>query len=230
MTTEALDTSLCPAEILDWLPWYADDGLSERQRGAVEAHAASCAACRMEIAMLRGDAVPEVEAPAWEPAFAKVLARIEAAGPESASVTQAGGHRVPAPARRAPRRAGSRPLRARVLSRVAAAAALALVAAGGWLARDFVAPAAPVYQTASDAGAAPAAGHEVQLDVVFRSGIAVDRINTHLRALGAVVVSGPSEAGRYRLALPAGSNPADAAAMLRSEESGVATFAEPVRP
>lgn len=227
MMSETGDTMRCPSEILDWLPWYADDGLSERQRGAVEAHAATCEACRTEIAMLRGDAVPDIAAPAWEPAFAKVLARIEAAGPENA--VEAGGHRVPSPARRAPRRAGVRPLRSRVLSRIAAAVALAAVAATGWLARDWLAPEAR-YVTASGPAPATAPGHELQLDVVFRTGIEIERINTDLRALGAVVVSGPSEAGRYRLALPAGSNPAAAAAMLRAEGSGVATFAEPVRP
>jgi anti-sigma factor RsiW len=227
MTTDTGNTILCPTEILDWLPWYADDGLSERQRGAVEAHAATCEACRTEITMLRGDAVPDIEAPAWEPAFAKVLARIEAAGPESA--VEAGGHRVPAPARRAPRRAGARSLRSRAFSRIAAAAVLAAVAATGWLARDWVAPEA-VYVTASEPAPAVAAGHALQIDVVFRTGIEIERINTDLRALGAIMVSGPSEAGRYRLALPAGSNPAAAAAMLRAEGSGVATFAEPVRP
>lgn len=218
--------STCPPEILDWLPWYADDGLSERQRGAVEAHASGCEPCRTEIAMLRGNAIPEIEAPEWEPAFAKVLARIEAAGPEASAV--AGGHRVPAPARRAPRRA-SGPLRSRVFSRIAAAAALVAVGAIGWLANEWATPQdAAVYQTASGPDAIAAGG--LQVDVVFRTDVPIARVTKDLRALGAVVVSGPSEAGRYRLALPAGSNPAAAAAMLRAEESGVATFAEPVRP
>jgi len=229
MMTKPTDSS-CPSEILDWLPWYADDGLSERQRGAVEAHAAGCEPCRTEIAMLRGNAIPEVDAPDWEPAFAKVLARIESAGPEASVV--AGGHRVPAPARHAPRRAIGGMARSRVFSRIAAAAALIVVGAIGWVAHDWSRPAnGEVYQTAAgpDADAIAPAG-ALQIDVVFRTDVPIARINTNLRALGAEVVSGPSEAGRYRLALPAGSNPAAAAAMLRAEDSGVATFAEPVRP
>lgn len=219
----------CPPEILDWLPWYADDGLPESQRGAVEAHAAQCEACRTELAMLAGDTIPETDAPDAAQVFAKVLARIEASS-ESGSVP-ATGHLVPAPARRAPLRPSSRPLRSRAFSRIAAAAALVLVGAIGWLSHDWVVgDAANVYRTASGPTAATTGADGAQLDVVFRPGISIERINTDLRALGAVMVSGPSEAGRYRVALPAGSNPAAAAAMLRTEGTGVATFAEPVRP
>ena len=231
MTSGLGNTSTCPQEILDWLPWYADDGLPESQRGAVEAHAAGCEACRTEIAMLRGDAMPETDAPAWESAFAKVLARIEASSAENATTAKAGGHLVPAPARRAPRRSSTRPLGSRMLARVATAAALVVVGAIGWLAHDWIVPGSQeIYRTASDAGEGAGVGNALQVDVVFRPGIAIERINTDLRALGAVMVSGPSEAGRYRVTLPVGSNPAAAAAMLRAEETGVATFAEPVRP
>jgi hypothetical protein len=225
-----LAETTCPPEILDWLPWYADDGLSESQRGAVEAHAAQCEACRAELAMLAGDAAPESDVPDPERVFAKVLARIEAAG-DSHSVP-ASGHLVPAPARRAPPRPSSRPLRSRVAARLAAAAALALVGAIGWLSHAWVSRAVDdKYRTAtgpdSMASSATAGG---ELDLVFRPGVSIERINTDLRAIGAVVVSGPSEAGRYRVALPAGANPAAAAAMLRAEATGVATFAEPVHP
>jgi Putative zinc-finger len=224
------NTATCPPEILDWLPWYADDGLPESQRGAVEAHAAQCEACRTELAMLAGDVRPEVDAPDADRVFAKVLARIEASGGDVGSVPAAG-HLVPAPARRAPLRPTSRPLRSRAMSRLAAAAALVLVGAIGWLSHDWVVRRSDdVYQTASGPADPVGASNGVLLDVVFRTGISIERINTDLRALGAVMVSGPSEAGRYRVALPAGSNPAAAAAMLRAEATGVATFAEPVRP
>lgn len=229
MRNEMGNDTTCPPEILDWLPWYADDGLPESQRGSVEAHAAQCEACRTELAMLAGDTMPVTDAPDADQVFSKVLARIEAAG-ESGSVPAAG-HLVPAPARRAPLRPSSRPLRSRVTSRIAAAAALVLVGAIGWLSHDWVMrDAADVYRTASGPAATLPGADGVQLDVVFRAGISIERINTDLRALGAVMVSGPSEAGRYRVSLPAGSNPAAAAAMLRTEGTGVATFAEPVRP
>jgi hypothetical protein len=159
-----------------------------------------------------------------------VLARIETAGPD-AGVVSVGGHLAPATARRAPLRPSSQASRGRSLGRIAIAAGFVAVAAFGWIARDLVAPAGdPVYQTASATDPVAAAAAGPALDVVFRTGISIERINTDLHALGAVVVAGPSEAGRYRVVLPAGANPAAAAAMLRAEGSGVATFVEPVRP
>ena len=224
-----LAETTCPPEILDWLPWYADDGLSESQRGAVEAHAAQCEACRAELAMLAGDVEPEVDAPDAEHVFAKVLARIEAAG-DSHSVPAAG-HLVPAAARRAPPRPSSRPFRSRVASRLTVAAALALVGAIGWLSHAWVSRGVDdKYHTVTGPDSMTSTATAGELDLVFRPGVSIERINTDLRAIGAVVISGPSEAGRYRVALPAGSNPAAAAAMLRAEATGVATFAEPVHP
>jgi hypothetical protein len=218
---------ICPEAILDWLPWYADDALPESQRGAVEAHAAECAECRAELAMLASGAVPAVDAPEPEQVFAKVLARIEAAG--VAPAAQVGGHRTASPARVAPRRPSAAAARRVWIGRLAAAAGLVAVAAIGWLANDFLADGDAVYRPASQPAAAQQAG-DAQLDVVFRPDASIERINTHLRALGAVVVSGPSQAGRYRIALPAGSDTAAAAAMMRADDTGVASFVELVRP
>lgn len=219
----------CPPEVLDWLPWYADDALPEAQRGAVEAHAAQCSECRLEIAMLAGEAMPPGAAPDAEQAFAKVLARIEAAG-VAADPVEANGHRVPAPARHAPPRPSLQPERARRTPRLAMAAVLFAVAAAGWVARDLARHADAVYETASGPAATVAAGGTNQLDVVFRQDAAIERINANLRALGGVVIAGPSQAGRYRIAVPAGSDAAAAAELLRAEETGVASFAEIVRP
>lgn len=117
------------------------------------------------------------------------------------------------------------------MPRVAAAAALFAVAALGWIAHDLVARGGEArYQTASGPAATVAVGGAEQLDIVFRPDAAIERINANLRALGGVVISGPSQAGRYRIALPAGSDAAAAADLLRAEETGVASFAEIVRP
>jgi hypothetical protein len=230
MSVETNGSAACPPEILDWIPWYADDALPESQRGAVEAHAAGCAACRAEIAMLADGAMPEVNAPDADAVFAKVLARIETAAP-APGVVAVGGHLAPAAARQAPARPSARPLRARAFARIAIAASFLAVATLGWVARDLFAQGTePVYQTAAAPESAALATAGPALDVVFRTGISIERINTDLHALGAAVVSGPSEAGRYRVVLPAGANPTAAAAMLRAEGSGVATFVEPVRP
>lgn len=223
----------CPPEILGWIPWYADDALPETQRGAVEAHLAQCAECRLELAMLAGEAMPPGAPPDAEAAFAKVLARIEAAGvadPHPSSIAVEG-HRTVSMARHAPPRASRRPARVRWVPRIAVAAALVLVAAAAWIANDLVAPNGEArYQSASGPAATVAVGGAEQLDIVFRPDAAIERINANLRALGGVVISGPSQAGRYRIALPAGSDAAAAAELLRAEDTGVASFAEIVRP
>ena len=222
----------CPQEVLEWIPWYAEDALAETQRGAVEAHAAQCKDCRVELAMLSGDPAPFTTAPDPDPVFARVLARIEAEGVEAKPV-RVGAHLAPATARRAPALQRSHRSAIRSLLQVAASVALMLgMGAAGWFLHAVLAPHADaVYQTASDPGSITRTGASgVQLDVVFFNDAGIERINTDLRALGAVVVSGPSQAGRYRIALPEGANVSAAVAMLRAETRGVASFAEPLRP
>jgi hypothetical protein len=212
----------CPTHVLSWIAWYPDGGLSDAQRGAVEAHAARCAACREEIDVLAGRIEAPMAPPDPERLFERVLALVESdelRGEPSSALRR----RAAAPLRR-PRPS---PVRRRALA-WAAGVALAVLAGGlGWLANGWLATEGG-YRLASAAPAsAPASG--VELDVVFRSDAEVERINTTLRGLGAVVVSGPSQLGRYRIELPPGSEPSAAAALLRAEGAGVASYAEPVR-
>lgn len=230
--SESKNGLICPQEVLDWIPWYAEGALPEAQRGAVESHAAQCTDCRSELAMLSGGATPSAVMPDSEPVFARVLARIEAEGVGEASV-RVGTHLAPASVRRTPLLHGAHRSARRSLGRVAAAVALLLgVGTAGWFANSaFATHADAAYKTASDPGTtALANGSAVQLDVVFRGDADVELINTDLRALGAVVISGPSPAGRYRVALPEGSDASAAIAMLRAEGRGIASFAEPLRP
>jgi hypothetical protein len=115
-------------------------------------------------------------------------------------------------------------------SQLAAGAALALLAGGlgGWLGREWLGEQAPVYALASEQTLA--AEGAVALDVVFRSDASAERIQTALRGLGAELVAGPSPLGRYRVELPPGADASAAAALLRAEGTGVASFAEPLRP
>ncbi|RIL05315.1 MAG: hypothetical protein DCC71_10905 [Proteobacteria bacterium] len=227
--TRNTDATMCPPEVLEWLPWYADDALPDAQRGAVEAHAAQCAECRAELEMLRGGPAPDVAAPDPEAAFANVLSRIESAGLGDAAMPVVG-HRTAAAARQAPPRRTPH-ARARPWSRAAVAAGILAAGALGWIANGVLRDgAAPIYRTASDVGAHAPAADGPELDVVFRGDASVERVNTNLRALGAVVLAGPSQAGRYRVALPKGTDGAAAAQMLRAEDTGVASYAEPVRP
>lgn len=231
MTNHATDR--CPPEILEWIAWYPDGGLSDGQRGAVEAHAATCSTCREEIAMLTGRAeLPAAADP--ERLFARVLALVEAdglAGSAAPGLLAAPERSRAEPAPRRPAPALPRqPVRAGSVARLAAGVTLVLMtgALGGWLGRDLLgAGAGPVYLPASVTPAG--AGEGVALEVVFRSDATAERIQTALRGLGAEVVAGPSPLGRYQVALPAGADAGAAAALLRAEGTGVASFAEPLR-
>lgn len=228
MTNHAPDT--CPAEILEWIAWYPE-ALTDAQRGVVEAHAAVCAACREEIAVLAGRAEASVAPADPEQLFARVLARVEADGIESATPAAS---RAPLPVRTATPRLEAAARRRRSVwmrrgVRLAAGVALAVLAGGlgGWLGRDRLARE-PVYRVAGET--APAVEGAIALDVVFRSDATADRIQTVLRGLGAELVSGPSPLGRYQVELPPGADASAAAALLRAEGTGVASFAEPLRP
>ena len=69
----------CPENVLGWIAWYADDALSARQRGAVEAHAAECADCRAELEIISG-APFEIDHDLPDPdrLFREISARIDA--------------------------------------------------------------------------------------------------------------------------------------------------------
>lgn len=234
-------TDLCPSEILEWIAWYPDGGLSDGQRGAVEAHAAVCAACRDELSVLAGRAEAPVAPADPERLFARVLALVEADG----LAAPAGAVLLPTPARagaapaaaartfppRRPRQPWDTGAWSSGVTRLAATMALLFLVGGlgGWLGRDWMSPkGGPVYVPAS---ATPVAtGEGLALDVVFRSDATAERIQTALRGLGAELVAGPSPLGRYRVALPPGADASAVAAVLRAEGTGVASFAEPLRP
>jgi len=241
------EAASCPPEVLDLLPWYADDGLTPEERGQVEAHAAGCAGCRRELL----DAFRDVALPADAPSPERVLARVfdaiaARAGGEASSPAPGAPDAMPAAAGRAaapaaaapdPRGATPRPgraaplRRARALARpsraaAAAAAAFVLGAVGGAALPRLTGAPAPVYQTAA-APQVAAPGDGPRLDVVLREDVSVAELRRTLGALGAEVVGGPSAVGRYRLRLPAGADATAVAAALRAEGTGIATFAEP---
>jgi len=81
-TTREAKRMRCPADVLGWIPWYADGGLTERERGAVEAHAAECGDCRAELDIVAGRAwsVEGIELPDADRLFGEITARIESEG------------------------------------------------------------------------------------------------------------------------------------------------------
>ena len=69
----------CPEDVLGWIPWYSDVGLSAREKGAVEAHAAECGDCRSERDIVAGApwAVEGIELPDSDRLFGEITARID---------------------------------------------------------------------------------------------------------------------------------------------------------
>lgn len=213
----------CPADVLEAIPWYPD-GLTPAQRGAVEAHAAVCADCRRELALVQGEPIERpLAAPEAERVWVRVLERI--AREDDLDVPSR------PPARAPQRRAGgwlrvaTRPLP------LAASLALALgIGALGTLVGSTLAgQQEPVYRTATAplpevSSAGPA------LDVVFRKSASAAEIEKSLHAIEGSLVAGPSALGVYRVALRPGADAAGAAAALRAEAGGVASLAEPVHP
>jgi len=213
----------CPADVLDSIAWYPDAGLSDEQRGAVEAHAAGCTSCRDEIAMLLGGEPPSLDLPDAEGVLERIWSRIDA------SELEPGPASLPTSGRAAPPRRTAGGFRGFRSSSLAAAAALVLVAAAGFVVARVLAPAEPVYQTASAETTASAAGGP-ELDVVFEGEASAASLAAALRAIEGEIVAGPSRLGRYRVRLRPGSDAGAAAQRLLGSEGRVALVAEPVVP
>lgn len=205
------DAMSCPEDVLGWIPCYPDEGLSDAQRGAVEAHAASCQRCRDEIALVLGEAEPVVDPAETERALAKVLARTRSE------------ERAPSVRVSPPRRVWHPSRRVRIA--LAACLALAFAGAGALSAVVLRGGGEPVYRTAAEP--AGVVGDQPLLDVVFREDADARRIRAALRAVNGQIVAGPTELGRYRVRLGAGADARAAARALAAEDAGVAVYAEP---
>jgi hypothetical protein len=225
MPGESLATG-CPPDILELIPWYPDEGLTDAERGAVEAHAACCVECRREIHGAFGEIDLPADAPAAERVLTNVFERIASSRPSSFARPQS----LPPPTLGMPVRAGAPRRAPSWYSAAFAAAAAALILGLLWLApgaRRLVAGPSAVYRTAT-AAPAPARAAGPELEIVLRGDATASQLNTALRALDAELVAGPTELGRYRVRLPSGADASAAATALRAPETGVASFAEPV--
>jgi hypothetical protein len=176
------------------LPWLVNGTLEGEQLEQVQRHLGSCARCQQEARDLqrlqrlyRG-----LEAPPPAPeAFERLRRRLP---PGYASDRGSAWRAWRTRAGRAWR--GAPPV-----LRWTLAAQLLLVAALG-LAQWRVEPAAtPAYRTLGAPAAITSPGQ--QLVVVFEPGLSEARMRALLRASGARIIDGPSEAGAYVLVLPA---------------------------
>jgi len=222
MTTDQESATSCPADVMQWIPWYPGPGLSEEQKAAVEVHVACCSRCRDELALVTGEAGIETDrAEGAEAVYERVMLLIGDGGPASQLLAES--HPPPRPVRGTivaeHRGRGYATWQQAVLMAGLAGLAGLLVGLsfGGFQGE-------PVYRTAAALGGRSA--HGSTLEVVFREEATAKQIQHALRALGARVVSGPNESGVMRVALPPESD-ADEVAMLLAEEAGIALFAQP---
>jgi hypothetical protein len=203
----------CPEAILTSIPWYPD-GLTAEERGAVEAHAADCRACRAELSFMLGEEAPEIELPDAERVYTRVLARISA----SADVDTRPEWRVTAA-----RRVGAAARQASVAAGLLVAVISGMLTTGAiWFVR-----VAPTYETAAVSAAPETSAPGVE--VVFRKDASAEEIRAVLNDVQATVVSGPTQFGVYRLRLAPGADMGAVLSRLRGEGRGVAAFAEPSR-
>lgn len=164
------------------LPWYAGGQLNDMDRARVDAHLASCAYCRQQLALERR-LIEEFRAmaPEVESGWARLRGRIET--PVAAKVA-------------GPRRPGPMSDVWAFLSRPAiaafAAAQLAFVVIAG---ATLVSLGKPAYHTLGSAPA-PAAGNII---IMFRADATEQDIRNVLKSAGASLVDGPTPANAYLL-------------------------------
>lgn len=209
------ETIQCPDEILAAIPWYPEE-LDENTRGVVESHAAQCPACRDELLFVRDESALPADLEHRDRVYAKLLERIEEHEGVERSVAQ-----LATPATHGSGFQASWPMA------IAASLALALFSGGlGAASSQWFETAPAAYQVAGEKTTVAAADLPA-LDVVFRADAMAETIHSALRAIGGQIVSGPTQLGVYRVQLAENADLIAAARMLRGEELGVATFAEP---
>lgn len=206
------------------IPWYVNGSIGDRERRRVDAHLAQCAHCRDELAreqwvyrnMTAETAVEHMPADSLNRLQAR-LDGIDVAHPALTSKD--------AIAAQKPRR--SMPWPGLMAASVAVMAlALSLLAADRWLQyRAARAAAPPAYYTVTTA--APRARDEA-IRAVFAPTITLSELQSILDEAQLRIVSGPSEAGVYSLALKSRQPVSSSLALLRSHAQ--VRFAESTAP
>jgi predicted anti-sigma-YlaC factor YlaD len=200
------------------LPWYANGTLEGEERDRVERHLAECEVCREEMALLRNVDHVRSEMVAATPivpdALGKTLARIDewehTRRPSLAARVRAFAARV-----------FDVPTVPRLV--LVAQFALILVLGSGLVLSRLKEPTITTLSGGSGASAAP------RLTVVFEATATEESIRQALQKVGGTLVSGPSAAGVYLVALPKAGDDAkavDAAIAALRENRSVIRFVE----
>jgi hypothetical protein len=213
------------AEAWALLPWLANGRIEATDREWVEAHVATCAECRAELAAQRTVATQmsrDLAAPDHvsdeQKSFNKLWARIEAS--ESLSDAATNANVV----------AGARPRAARLVGWLAAAVvvqALGLGVLGMSVLRDD-GQGGPEIVTVADPESRPNAP---AVRIVFAPEASIGTVNTLLEHQGLSIVSGPGTQGNFTAVLSADAvasgASAESVAQVISKDPNV-SFAQPV--
>jgi anti-sigma factor RsiW len=210
------------AEAWALLPWLANGRIHAADREWVEAHVATCAACRAEVATQRmlaneinRDGSPDPTAPDEQRSFNKLWARIEAS--ESASLPANG-----SPGAALPTSRSSRTVRWLAAAVIVQGFGLALF---GFNALREPGGFVTVANVPAQRLNAPA------VRIVFAPDAPIGTINTLLAHQGLTIVSGPGSAGNFTAELSADAvasgASADSVAAVISQDPNV-SFAQPV--
>jgi hypothetical protein len=217
---EALD---CDSESARLLPWYVSGQLDADDAARVEAHVNACPVGRLELVQQRdvGDwlRVDERVEYSPQPSLQKLMTRIDELDRELPEAAEAQGWPIAASAQST---SVHRPAPTRWL---VAALVVQTVGLGLLWARSTAPPAS--YQTLT-APPAATAGAPAQLRVVFAPGTTVEAMGELLHHAHATIVSGPSEAGAYALALAPSQAGSLDSSLGRLRADARVVFAEPI--
>jgi hypothetical protein len=219
MSNFKIENSPEHAEVAALIPWYVNATLNEQDRNSVEAHLSLCGACRDDLAVER-QVFAEVAADSaieYMPVASlnRLRARLDADPADSADPEMA-----PLPHRR--RRSLSwQGLMAASVALMAVA--VGLMAADRWM-QFHVATTSPSFHTVTSP--APRAADEA-IRAVFSPTITLVELQAILDESHLRIVSGPTEAGVYSLALTTARPVNESLAMLRQHST--VRFAESTR-
>lgn len=210
-------------EIWDLLPWLVTGRLNDAERGRVEAHLQVCSACRDECTMQRqihtvvaADASVE-QMPAA--GLNKLRRRLdEAVASESPS------HLADTAMRRYSHRVRASRLRAGAIaaSLIVVAVGVGIPAAHYWRGATHQGAAAPYYTVTTAASQHP----DAVIRAVFSPTLTVSELQALLAEAHLTVVSGPTDAGVYSLAMSGTQSLDWSLQRLRARDT--VRFAEPV--
>ena len=222
------NTDDCDSEAARLLPWFATGRIDADDAAGVQAHLATCATCRADLAaqrqwrdLLRSDEKVEYSP---QPSLQKLMSRIEELdremAPAAASSTQA--------VEVEPAGAGARAGLPRWLVAAVVLQTLGLGLLGSMLWQHAGNRGADAEYVTLSSVERPA-GNAPRVRVVFTPDTTVAGIAALLEAVRADIVAGPTEAGAYTLALhSAAEAPASVdASLARLRTDPHVVFAEP---